>query len=411
MRRLSSVLLLFLITGLAPAADWPQWLGHNRDSSSSETVAAWRQPPRVLWKVPVGEGHSSPIVSGDRVFLHAKPADKEEEEVTAWDAATGKPIWKTSYPRSVFRNIFGNGPRATPAVHGDRLFSFGVTGLLTCFDVATGKQVWQVDTLKKFSAPNLFFGASSSPLIEGNGVLVNVGAKGASVVAFDQNSGETIWQSQDDRASYSSPIAIDQNGRRQVIFLTQKAVISLSPADGRLFWKFPLVDLLSESSSTPLCAGNVLLASSITYGSAGLALKTADGRPSFQELWKNSDLTCYFSSPVAVGNDNLYVVTGTKPPAFRVQAILRCVEAKTGKERWQRPKVGKYHASLLRTGNDKLLLLEDSGDLVLLDPNPQEYRELARSHICGDTWAHLALANGRLYVRDNKDLICLELSK
>ena len=122
-------------------------------------------------------------------------------------------------------------------------------------------------------------------------------------------------------------------------------------------------------------------------------------------------MTCYFSTPVAVGKDHLYVVTGTKPPALRNQAMLHCVDLATGKKLWTRPKVGTYHASLLRTGDDKLLLLEEAGNLVLLDPNPTEYRELARGSICGKTWAHPALADGRLYVRDDKELVCVELAK
>jgi outer membrane protein assembly factor BamB len=245
--------------------------------------------------------------------------------------------------------------------------------------------------------------------VEQNHVLVNVGGKGASVVAFDQDTGAVAWKNLDDPASYSSPIVFGQGKERQVVFLTQQALVSLSPNDGRLFWRFPLVDLLFESSTTPVRTGDLLMASSITYGSVGLRLETKDGRPSATQVWKNDALTCYFSTPVAVGQDYLYIVTGTKPPF--PQATLHCLEAKTGKELWKKPKVGKYHAALLRTGNDKLLMLEEAGDLVLLDPDPKEYRELARAKVCGETWAHPALANGRLYVRDNKEIICLRLAQ
>jgi outer membrane protein assembly factor BamB len=410
MRLRSSAFVVFVAFGLL-GADWPQWLGPNRDSSSQEVIASWQSPPRVVWRQPVGEGHSAPVVAHGRVFLHSKVQDKDEEEVSARDARTGDLIWRSTYPRGAFSSIFGNGPRATPAVSKDHLYTFGVTGVLTCFEAATGKRIWQIDTLKKFQAPALFFGASCSPLVEENRVFVNVGAKGASIVGFDAASGDIIWKSLDDRASYSSPIAFDQAPARQLVFLTQQGVVSLSPKDGQLYWKFPLVDLLSESSSTPLRAGDTLIASSITYGSVGLELANKGDQPTANELWKNPELTCYFSSPVSVGEDHVYVVTGTKPPALNIQATLNCVERKTGKVLWQKPKVGKYHASLIRTGDSKLLLLEDSGDLALLDPNPSEYRELARSQVCGETWAHAALANGRLYVRDHKELICLEFAK
>src|SRR5262249_3881626 len=198
---------------------------------------------------------------------------------------------------------------------------------------------------------------------------------------------------------------------RQLLFFTHQGLVSFNPQDGQVYWKFPLEDKLSESSITPVRIGDFLLASSITYGCVGLRLGTTDNKPSVKELWKNGDLTCYFSTPIPVGQDHIYLVTGTKPPAFQAQATLHCIETRTGKELWKKPKVGKYHATLLRTGNNKLLMLEEAGNLVLFDPDPKEYRELARSKVCGETWAHPALANSRLYVRDNKEVICLQLGQ
>jgi hypothetical protein len=405
---LRSICTIIVISSLAPAADWPQWLGPNRDASSTESVPVWKETPKVLWRQAAGEGHSSPIVSGGRLYYHAKVRDKDAEEVIALEAQTGKEVWRTSYPRGTFSSVFGNGPRATPVVSDGRLYTFGVTGLLTCFEIEKGKQLWQVDTLKDFNATNLFFGASCSPIAVGKNVLVNVGGKGASIVAFERVSGKVAWKSQDDPASYSSPMYISQ-GKGQVVFLTGKRLLSLSPSDGSLFWDFPLEDLLFESSTTPVRAGDILIAGSITYGSAGLKQETKDEKQAVREAWKNKTLTCYFSTPVAVGKEYVYMVTGSNPLAKEHVATLRCVEAASGKVFWSRPKVGTYHASLLRTGDDKLLLLDDAGNLVMLEPNAKEYRELCRSSICGKTWAHPALSDGRLYVRDEKELICLQL--
>jgi outer membrane protein assembly factor BamB len=406
---LRSLLAFFCAVAVVRAGDWPQWLGPRRDGTSTENVSPWKEPPKVLWRQPVGEGHSSPVVAGDRVFLHTRVKDKDVEQVSAFDAATGKPLWQVEYLRAPFSSIFGNGPRATPAVVEGKVYTFGVTGVLSCFEAATSRQIWQVDTLKKLDCPNLLFGTSCSPLVDGNRVLMNIG-KGASIVAFDKDKGEVLWKNLEDPASYSSPILVDQGPQRQVIFFTQQGLVSLNPADGTVFWKFPLVDLLSESSSTPVRAGELLVASSITYGSQALRLETKDGKPGVDKVWKN-DLTCYFATPVPVGKDHLYVVTGTKPPALKVQADLHCVETKTGKSLWQKPKVGSYHASLVRTGNNKVLMLEDTGNLVLIDPDPKEYKELCRAKVCGKTWAHVALANGRLYVRDDHELICLHLGE
>lgn len=410
---LRSLVALMLCGTLAWAGDWPQWLGPTRDGASTEKVTPWKEAPKKLWSVPVGEGHSSPVVAAGKVFIHYKLKDKDDEELAAFDAKTGKEVWKKSYNRGAFKSLFGNGPRGTPAVVDGRVYSFGITGFLTCFDADSGKQLWQVDTLKKFEAKNLFFGASGSPLVEGKGVLVNVGAKGASIVAFDRDKGEVLWKSLDDPASYSSPIAFGAGKERQVVFLTGAGVASLNPADGASFWHFPLKDDLFESSTTPVRAGDILLASSITYGSAGLRLDSKDGKPAYQEAWKNPELNCYFSTPVSIGRDHLYLVTGTKPSVIpkKPEATLRCVEAKTGKELWKKERVGQYHASLLRTGDGKLLMLDDAGTLFLLEPSLKEYTELAKGKVSGQTWAHLALADGRIYLRDEKELICVQLAE
>ncbi len=409
---LRSWFALLLCAAVAAAGDWPQWLGPARNGSSPEIVAPWKEAPRAAWRQPVGEGHSSPVVAGGRVFLHTKVKDKEEEQVTAWDAATGKQLWQKSYPRAPFKSIFGNGPRATPAVVGDKVYTLGVTGVLTCWEAATGKQVWQVDTLKKFNAPNLLFGVSDSPLIAGERLFLNIGGKGASIMAFNKDSGEVLWKNLDDRASYASPVLLGQGPERQLVVFTQQGLVAVNPANGTLFWRFPLVDLLGESSTTPVAAGSTLFASSITVGGVGLRLESKDGKPAAREIWKNPQLTCYFSTPVAVGKEHLFMVTGTKPPALNIHADLHCIEAATGKSLWRQSKVGKYHASLLRTGDNKLLMLEDSGELVLLEASPEKYKELCRAKVCGaDTWAHPALANGRLYLRDRQELICLPMGR
>jgi outer membrane protein assembly factor BamB len=413
LRSLVATSLVCVLTTPAFAEDWPQWLGPRRDNSSTEKVSPWTGNLKVLWRKPAGEGNSSPVVAQGRVYIHAKVKDKNEEEVIAFDAKSGEESWRTTYPRPEFKSLFGNGPRATPCVVGDRLYAFGITGILTCLDTADkGKQLWQVDTLDKLKAKNLFFGMSCSPLVVEDRVLVNVGAKDASVVAFDHTKGAIAWKGMDDPASYSSPILVAGGDRKQAVFLTGANVASLNPSDGQVFWRFPLKDNLLESSTTPIRAGDLLLASSITYGSVGLRLEMKEGKPAVEQEWKNPALTSYFSTPVPVGREHIYMVTGTTPsPLTKPAADLHCVESKTGKSLWKKPKIGKYHASLMRTGDDKLLLLTDGGDLVLLEPDPKGYRELARSKVSGpDTWAHPALSGGRLYVRDMTELICLQLA-
>jgi outer membrane protein assembly factor BamB len=404
---MSTLPWILVLAVSASADDWPQWLGPTRDNATTLKVAPWTGALKTEWKQPVGEGHSSPVVAGGRVYLHDRVRGKNEEQVTAWDAETGREVWRRTYPRAEFKSMFGGGPRATPLVDGDRLYTFGVTGILACWEAATGKPLWQLDTLKEFKAPNLFFGISCSPVVEGDLLLLNIGGPGASIVAFRKATGEVAWKALDDKASYSSGLLVGQGKERQAVFLTHAGLVGLSPSDGTVFWKFGLVDQLSESSTTPVLAGDLLIGSSVTTGSTCLKLEVKDGKPGVAEQWKNPALTCYISTPVAVGREHLYVVTGTlkQPPA----ATLRCVELKSGKELWNRPEVGQYHGTLLRTGDQKLLLLGDSGELALLDPNEKEYRELARGKACGFTWAHPAIAGASLYVRDAQSLLRVRL--
>jgi outer membrane protein assembly factor BamB len=413
---LTLVAVLFL-SPIAAAADWPQWLGPTRDGASSEKVAPWTEKPTVVWHIPAGEGHSSPIVADGRAYLHFRRARKDstppefEEVLAAFDVKTGKPLFEQPCGNTTkFKSLFGNGPRATPCVVDGRVYTLGVTGILTCFDAKGGKVLWQKDVLTEFKAPNLFFGISGSPLVLGDHVVINVGGPGASIVAFDRKTGAVAWKKLDDPASYSSPIAWIDGGQRQAIFLTGKGLESLNPADGSVFWGLPFSDKLNESATTPVRIGDLLVAGTITSGSMALRMENKSDKPGVKEVWKNPDLTCYFSTPVPIGSEFLYMVTGV-PSLMNPEAKLHCVEAATGKVKWTRGKVGKYHACLIRTGDNKMLMLEEGGDLVLFEPNPKEFRELARAKVCGETWAHPALADGKLYVRDAKELICLELSK
>ena len=243
-------------------------------------------------------------------------------------------------------------------------------------------------------------------MVVGNKVLVAVGAKGASIVAVDKNDGKVLWKSLDDRASYSSPILIGSVKDPTAVFLTQKSLVGLRVEDGSPLWSFPFQDQLAESSTTPVRVGDKLLISSITLGTAMVSLDAKDGKSTPKQDWMTKDLTCYFSTPVVVGPDHVYLVTGS---LLGGQATLHCLDAKKGTVLWKKGDVGKFHASLLRTGDNKLLMVEEAGNLVLIDPDPKMYRELARTKICGKTWAHPAVADGRLFIRDDKQLVCVDL--
>ena len=404
---LASALTLALGLSLL-AGDWPQFLGPNRDNTSPDAVAAWKGELKAAWKQPIGDAHSSPVVAGGVVYAFHQPKGKNADALAAFDAATGKPLWEKSYDREKFDPPFGAGPRGTPAIADGKVFTLGGTGVLACWDAKTGEIAWTVDTLKEFKAPNLAFGVSGSPLVYAGKVYVNVGGKGAGMVAFDAATGKTAWKAGDDAASYSSPVAVEAGGVKQVVFLTASGLVGVNPDTGAAYWRRPFKDLLQESATTPLVAGDTVVGSSVTLGSVALKLAEQDGKPGFTETWKAPQLNCYFSTPVLVGKDQLYMLNGKL--SINPTISLRCVDPATGKVRWTKPDVGKYHAALIRTGDDKLLMLDDTGYLTLFAADAKEYKELARSKVCGATWAHPALVGGRVFLRDEKELICVALN-
>ena len=184
-----SVAVLLLGTALATAGDWPQWLGPQRDGGSPDVISAWKETPKVLWRDTVGEGHSSPVVADGKVYLHVKVKDKERGGTHRLRRRQGRRTVAHELRTRPFKSVFGAGPRGTPAVADGKVYTFGVTGLLTCFDAARAISYGRLIRSRSSSATNLFFGASSSPIVEGDNVIVNVGGKGASIVAFKQGQG------------------------------------------------------------------------------------------------------------------------------------------------------------------------------------------------------------------------------
>ena len=402
------IALSLTLSPALPAADWPQFLGPTRDNATPDAIAPWTDPPKPLWSKPVGAAHSAPVVANGLVYAFFQPGKEDADALAAFDAASGEKKWEKSYPRARFTPPFGTGPRGTPCVDGGFAYTFGGTGVLACWDAKTGDVKWKVDTLKEFDAKNLFFGISTSPTVVGDTVVVMVGGKDAGVVALNKKSGEVAWKATGDPASYATPLTLGKGGADGFVFLTGSHVRGLSAA-GKPLWAVPFKDKLNESSTTPVKVGNLIVASSVTAGTIAFdpaaVAKDADAKPA----WKDEKLTCYFSTPVAVGK-HLYMVNGAAT-LTNPSITLRCVDAGTGEVKWSKEKYGKYHAAIVRTGDDKLLILDDAGNLMLVEPSAEGYKELAKAKVCGPTWAHPAVADGRLFVRDEKELHCFKLGK
>jgi outer membrane protein assembly factor BamB len=400
-------MVLFLSTGIASAADWPQFLGLRRDSVSTETGLRQSWPaegPPVLWQRQVGEGFSAPVVQGDRLILFHRVG--AEEVVECLDAGTGKERWKFAYATQYVDDFGkGNGPRATPLIAGNRVFTLGADGWLHCLDLNTGQKIWARSLLRDYAVPRSYFGIGSSPVLEGDLLLVNVGAKGAGIVAFARDTGREVWKATSDGASYASPVVATMDGQRQAIFFTREGIVLLDPASGamRFHMRWRARIDASVNAASPVVV-NELAFFSASYETGAILLRVR--KEGVETVWKDEEVLSSHYSNIVHHNGYLYGCDGRQ----EVGAHLRCVHLATGKVKWTRERFG---CGTLLLAEGHLIVLTERGDLVLVDASPASYRELARAHVFDSLpcRAHLALANGRLYGRDGRKLVCWNLHK
>ncbi|HYT94461.1 MAG TPA: PQQ-binding-like beta-propeller repeat protein [Gemmataceae bacterium] len=388
----------------ATAADWPHWLGPNGNGSSPETGLLTALPakgPKILWKVPGGEGYSAVAVVGGRAITLAQRDGGEF--VLALDAANGKELWTTKIA-GVFKNMFGNGPRSTPAIEGKFVYATSVSGPVVCLEADSGKIVWQRDILKEFGAKNITWGLAASPLVEGNMVLVIPGAKGAGVAALDKRDGKTIWKSTDNKASYASPVAVTVGGQRQILFFTAPGLLAVKADDGKELWRVPWETEYDVNICTPLIIGNKLFVASGEQVGSTLFELNAQGPPKvvWESKGKKGVMTTYWAN--AVHHDGyLYGLSGE----FDKVIDLNCVELATGKLMWSQKKFGKAAVTLAQ---GQLFTMTKTGDLVLIHCNPKGYLERGRVRLLGDNRTVPTLANRRLYLRDLQHIYCLDVA-
>ena len=404
--RLSLALACALGAAACTAADWPQFLGPTRNGVSTETglKATWpKEGPPVVWQKDVGEGFSGPVVVGDRVVLFHRVGD--EEVVECMNTADGATKWKKGYPTS-YRDAYGkgDGPRATPLVADGRVCTLGADGVLQCLKLEDGDKVWRKELHKDYDVQPGFFGVATSPLLEGGRLLVNVGgAHGAGIVAFNKDDGKEVWKADDHDASYSSPVAADLDGKRQAVFLTREGLISLDPADGTIryskHWRSRMD--ASVNAASPVVVGDQIFLTA-SYGTGAVLLRAK--KDGLEEVWKNDKvLSSHYGTPIYL-DGYLYGFDGRQEQGAR----LRCIEMKSGDVKWTQEGFG-CGSMILADG--KLVILTEDGDLVLAKANPDKYEELARATVLESrpVRAPLALADGKLYGRDGRKLVCWNL--
>jgi outer membrane protein assembly factor BamB len=411
-------------TGLH-ALDWPQWRGLRRDGVGwmAHLLTKWPdRGPLEVWKIPGGEGYSSMAVTGGRVYTMLHEEDKKTESILCVHALTGKEIWRMSYERSPLTVAYGNFPRSTPTVDGGQVFSLGPTGRLQCRGAEGGELVWEHDLLKEYQGRLPQWGYSCSPLVLGERVFVNPGgSEGNSIVAFGRKTGKELWKALDDPAGYSSPISVTVGGIEQVVFFTGHSLVGLSAEEGNLLWRYPWPTPFEVNAATPLAFqtksdGQVHQFFFITSGyRTGCALLRLDGNKDagfqYQEIFTSNELASHFSTPVRY-KDHVY--------GFN-EDVLTCLSLRTGEARWKMRGYNKGTLMLIQNpekpeSGAHLLVLGEAGKLALLEATPDGGENgptpvaEVQSPLRRRCWPMPVLAGGRLYLRDETQIICLKLS-
>lgn len=395
---------------LSRAADWPQFLGPQRNGISAETGLLQQWPAAGLsevWRVAGGVGMSGMAIREGKLVTLIQTAGRQR--VVAHDAATGKRLWENAIAPE-YKNAMGNGPRATPTLVGDRVYVFTGEGILAALDVGSGKTVWSKDVFAGSSAQPAEYGTACSPLVIDQLVIVTLGAPAKTIAAFDVKTGELAWSSGQDPAGYSSPVLLKVAGQSQLVAFAGNALLGLQPKSGESLWRFSFVTPYRCNTATPLgIDGNVFISAGENHGSVLLRMQAANGAYEVSEVWqslgtrsvmRNEWQTSIELKGHLYGFDNV----GSAGPVTH----FTCIEAATGKRVWQETRFGKGN---LIAADGKLFMSTMKGEVVVAQASPEGYQELGRQVVMDTTRQAPALANGLLYVRDDKEIICLDVRK
>ena len=403
--RTLAILALVAASAVGWGQDWPQFRGQSRDGvvPGQESLPAFPAGgPRLVWERAVGSGFSAPAVTGGRLLLFHRQGGMEVVE--ALQAVDGKRIWEFAY-ETTYKDDFGfeNGPRATPVIANGRVFTFGAAGVLHCLDLETGAKRWSVDTHAEFGVRKGFFGAASTPLVLDGRVIANIGgADGAGIVAFDAESGAKVWTATDHEASYSSPVAARIDGGLLAIFFTREGLVAVEPESGHVAYerRWRSRSRASVNAATAVVLGDIVFLSA-SYGTGAIAMRLRGGQ--IEVLWSGEDvIDNHYSSCVRSGS-TLFGFHGRQ----EYGQSFRAADLVSGEVLWSSDRLPA--GSVLRVG-DRLLLLLETGELLLAAASREKFEVLARAQILGrETRAFPAVANGLLFARDKDTLVCLRL--
>jgi outer membrane protein assembly factor BamB len=403
-----AVLLLTIVNACLAAFaadDWPQWRGPNRDGqvSGAAIPAVWPKTLKQEWKVNVGVGHSSPVLSNGKIYVFARQG--EEEVLLCLDQATGKEIWRASkavaYKIHPAAQGHGKGPKSTPVVSNGTVCTFGISGVLSCYDAQTGKQKWQREFSKQYSNTSPLYGTAMSPLIDGDRLIAHVGGhdKGA-LTAFDLETGAVKWTNDADGPAYASPILVKLGDIKQVVTFTQKELVGVDAGTGKLLWKLPAKSEYDTNSVTAIPYKDTLIIAREGQGVTAIRFTTQAGGLAWtpREVWKNTDYEMYMNSPVLQGNQLFGLSVKQKGQFF-------AIDADTGKSIWQSPGRMGENAAILNLGGKVLLLLTNDANLIVQPLSAKVYEPVAQYSVASsETWAHPLVIGSRVLVKDESSL-------
>jgi outer membrane protein assembly factor BamB len=374
------------------AQDWPQWRGPNRDgiSGAFSEPKAWPEKLKLKWKVNVGEGHSSPVVADGRIYLHTRQGDREV--VSCLRTETGQVIWQEGYAAPYTVNpaatSHGKGVKSTPVVAGGRIYTLGISGILSCFDAKTGKPQWR----KEFGSPD--FGTAMSPVVDRGLLIAHVGTNGrGALTAFDAETGVEKWSWKGDGPAYASPIVADLGGTRQVVTQSQSNIVGVSAATGELLWRIPFNTPYEQNIVTPVLYHETLVFSGLGNGVMGVKVLKRGSEWVTETIWQNKNVGMYMNSPVVSG-DLLFGLSHLKHGQFF------CLDPRNGAILWTSEGRQAENAAII-DGGSVLFFLTNDAELLVARKSGKGF-ELLRKYSVADspTWAHPVILNNGILIKD-----------
>lgn len=392
----------------APGESWTQFGGENQSfiARSTGLSSSWPESgPRTLWRRDLGEGYSAILAESGKLYTMFRDAEKSQEGVICLDASSGETVWEFRYdsgPKEGHVHQFGDGPRSTPLISGDRIYTIGIAGQMHALDKNTGEVAWSHDLWEEFGGNFLNHGYSSSP-IEYNGTIIAlVGGEGHSVMAFDSQDGTVVWKGMDFKNSYSTPTILNIDGEEQLVTFMASEIVGVDPDNGRFKWAYPHENQWGQNINMPVMAdANYLFLSSPEAGARGLKLTNRNGKTHVEEIWSTRKIQFYHVTSVREG-DWVYGSTGTMGPAF-----LAAVNIKTGEIAWRERGFAKANC----VGADgKLLILDEDGALTLARVSPEGLTVLSSVDLLDKVaWTVPTVIGKTMYVRDKGTIAALDL--